>query len=177
MGSRESSGLIFKLQKRLKNHKLVWLAATFVAAVAAVGTVAGSFSTIGAFWTTYVSPPDDPPRTFYYANQSIKLIGGNGTSRDQAILISGALTSDAGIAAQTHWVRTFYPDYRVISQALSKPSEDQPRYLDVLVIESSVGFQRQLFFDVTEFFGTPVSDAEQQKQVEKWMLEQVREQR
>ena len=154
--------------RALKDNRLVAFLIVIVAVVVALGQLFGAFSTIASLWKSMTSTD---LKVFKYQDQTITFAGGNGTALEMAVVINGALTRDAGLAAEKYWLERFYPDYTVTRQFLLAPNKTKPPYYDLLAIKSKpTGFERQLFFDITSFFGAP-GDPARDRQLEKMALE------
>ncbi len=80
-----------------------------------------------------------------FANTS----GGNGTSCDDIIIIQ-ANNHLFGVEAEYEWLRLNYPGYQRIKQALID-CNDKPA--DVLTIRTKDGQTRDVYFDLSSFFG------------------------
>ena len=73
----------------------------------------------------------------------------DGSSFDNAIIITEK-TSATGIRAEYVWVREHYPNSKVISQSLQ---HNKKKSYDVLTIQASNGDQKDIYFDITNFYG------------------------
>lgn len=154
---------------RLKRNKVIAVVILFSTIAIAIGQLSGAFSSVLELVKKITTLADH--RVFRFGNQTIHFEGGNGNSLEQAIVIRGALTSDAGIAAEKHWIARFYPDYAVVFQALVELDSQKGRQYDQLTIESrETGFRRDLYFDVASFYGSPDSDLSTQRISEKIIL-------
>lgn len=164
MSNRSSKPFVDRVITRFKNHHVLGVVILLGIGVAALGGVVAAISAVHSFWTTVVRPSQDP-RVFRFGEQTIRLEGGNGQSREQAIVIKGAATSDAGVAAEYYWLRKYYQDHRVRSRAFIG-AEKEPPLFDMFQLESPYGVKRELWFDITEFFGTPLADSDQARLAE-----------
>ena len=75
--------------------------------------------------------------------------GGDGSSCAQAVVIKG-VSDFEGVAAEYAWLRKRYPGAEVLGQALTKCGEHPA---DQLTIKTADGAQKELFFDISDFFG------------------------
>jgi hypothetical protein len=79
--------------------------------------------------------------------------GGSGDSREDAIVIRNAPTHMAGVAAEYLYLQEKFGErevhYKLISQMLLKG--DKP--VDRMTIELADGTHKNIFFDISEFFG------------------------
>jgi len=76
--------------------------------------------------------------------------GGNGTSCDEAVIILGAGSELEGVFAEYVWLDEHYPGYDVLGQALSFCGDDR---VDILHIRTRGGTERDIYFDIDDFFG------------------------
>ena len=74
--------------------------------------------------------------------------GGDGSSFEKAILIKNA-TEETGVKAEYAYIEKHFPDHFVQGQSLE---EHNGRMYDVLRVHGPSG-NREVFFDITEFFG------------------------
>src|SRR5690606_35894395 len=81
--------------------------------------------------------------------QEIALEGGSGATMETAIVLDGAGDMMSGILAEQAYLARFYPGWRVASQELKTR---RGRLYDYLVLEGPGG-RRELFFDITDWFG------------------------
>jgi hypothetical protein len=91
----------------------------------------------------------------FFAGRSGPLFtGGDGSSRDRAVVVNSKLTS-MGIPAEYGWIHAHYGtpggDWIHKGQSLIETGEKK---LDEIVIELRDGSQRAIYFDVSSFFGT-----------------------
>jgi hypothetical protein len=86
-------------------------------------------------------------------NPGIRLAGGSGDSQKDAIIIQNAENHRAGVAAEYRYLRQRFGErgvhWRLVVQALV--TGDKP--VDRLTIELADGTQKDVFFDISEFFG------------------------
>ena len=86
----------------------------------------------------------------------IKLTGGNGSSKEQAIIILNAKTEREGVDAEYELVSKYFGiediDWRLVEQYLIS-SDATERYYDILRIEDRAGKQYEIYFDITDFIG------------------------
>lgn len=80
---------------------------------------------------------------------TISYSGGNGTTKEQAIVIAGAGNSMEGVPAEYAWIQHHLPGAKIRSQALLTGS----RQYDLFEVELPSGETRQVYFDITSFFG------------------------
>ena len=76
--------------------------------------------------------------------------GGDGSSIQQAVVITGATGEKTGIRAEYIWLHEHYPGYRLRLQRLR--NEEMKAYDEMRIITSD-GKSRTIFFDITSFFG------------------------
>ena len=76
--------------------------------------------------------------------------GGDGSSKEQAVIIRGARDTQAGIAAENAWIRQRYPGSQKTMQALETAGGKQ---YDVIKFTTADGQTRIIYFDITDFFG------------------------
>lgn len=149
-----------KYDKFLQHAKNSPLIVALIIATAVVTAMGAWFATGKSLWQM-ISPPSrttSDPRVFMFKDQTIRFTGGNGLSMDKAIVIGGALTTDAGIAAERYWIKKFYPLRKVTLQSIQSSNEKPPKMYDCFRLRTKRGNEIDLFFDVTSFFGTPGSE-------------------
>ncbi|HOX56303.1 MAG TPA: hypothetical protein P5205_07550 [Candidatus Paceibacterota bacterium] len=84
--------------------------------------------------------PQTTPRPIAYS-------GGDGSSREQAVVISDMDCREAGTLAEMLWLTRNYPGYREASQtALNTAS----RKYDVVEFATAEGQSKKVYFDTTE---------------------------
>ena len=80
--------------------------------------------------------------------------GGGGESPAAAVIIKGAKDIVVGIAAEYYYLEMKYGQqnvkWKLISQNLL---HKQDKHLDLLIIRLVDGSQKEVYFDITEFFG------------------------
>lgn len=155
-----------------KNNRVSTTLIIIFIIITGLGTVLSAITSIDTFVNTFIIKKEDP-YTFNFKNQLIKFSGGNGISIEQAIIIEGALTSDAGMGAEYNWIERFYPNHELVLRATLKPNEDSPPFYDVFTFKSSAGLTKELYFDITSFYGTPLSNSKLNNEVEKYLKENV----
>lgn len=79
----------------------------------------------------------------------VTFVGGNGSNFDNAVLIKGA-TELTGIPAEYGWLAKQYPGYRKLDQSTI---EQNQRLYDVIRFTTREGIQKNVYFDITEFYG------------------------
>jgi hypothetical protein len=78
--------------------------------------------------------------------------GGDGTSFEQAVLFPEAKSSMDGVPLETKWIREKYPNARKESQAIVNHNG---RLYDQITIVTADGAEKELYFDMTTWFGMP----------------------
>ena len=73
----------------------------------------------------------------------------DGSSYEKAIVITEK-SSGKGIAAEYDWLKKNYPGYKLLSQSLSHHNK---KSYDVLSIQTADGARKEIYFDITGFFG------------------------
>ena len=76
--------------------------------------------------------------------------GGDGTTPDSAVVITGARGSSDGVPAEYAWVESNLPGAKVESTALVRGA----RIYDVFEVTLATGEKRNVYFDISSFFGT-----------------------
>lgn len=88
------------------------------------------------------------------SQQQITYGGGPGDSLKNAIVIKGAATSTAGIAAEYRYLEEKWGrrnvDWRLLRQSLLRKDG---RSYDFMQIKLQDGSQKEVYFDITDFFG------------------------
>lgn len=74
---------------------------------------------------------------------------GDGSSADLAVDLSAARTEFEGIQAEKVWLNQHYPRARVKSQSLIAGK----KMMDLLTIVLPSGEEREVYFDISSFFG------------------------
>jgi len=77
--------------------------------------------------------------------------GGDGSSRERAVVIKGAVTTSEGVRAEALWIEINHPEWRKGHQSLVG-GRDGKRY-DVINYTDDAGGSRTIYFDITDFFG------------------------
>jgi predicted Zn-dependent protease len=75
--------------------------------------------------------------------------GNDGSNYEKAIFIDKKNETD-GVAEEYKWLRKNYPGYTMISQSLQH--KDKKSY-DILHIKTKEGEEKNIYFDITQFFG------------------------
>lgn len=73
----------------------------------------------------------------------------DGSSFENAIMIT-ATTESAGVDAEYKWLAAHYPSYTMIRQSLHVVEEIP---YDVMSIKTSEGEEKDVFFNISNFFG------------------------
>jgi hypothetical protein len=76
--------------------------------------------------------------------------GGDGSSLERAIVLPDAKKETVGVAAEYAVLRMFFPGWRKVTQHLTTGPDHRP--YDLIVLEKD-GKQRDVYFDITSFFG------------------------
>jgi hypothetical protein len=76
--------------------------------------------------------------------------GGDGSSFEQAVIISGASGESSGIRAEHVWLREHYPGCKLTFQSLRGASGRAYDKMDIVTID---GQPQSIYFDITSFFG------------------------
>ena len=118
------------------------------------------------------------PNQFWYKGQEIRYMGTGGISKEEPIKILGANSPEAGVAATWHWIKFHYPDYDVISRGQLRQDKGSRTEVDFFRIRSKEsGWEREIYFDVSEFKDIPMENHRLRKAIEKSfsILQKVRE--
>ncbi len=83
------------------------------------------------------------------ATYTLVYAGGDGSSRDQAVVIREAKCRELGVLAQQLWLAEYYPGYREVKQSDLKSAE---RHYDVVEFATADGDTRKVYFDTTDCF-------------------------
>jgi hypothetical protein len=75
--------------------------------------------------------------------------GGDGTSFEKAVIVK-APDGATGVRAEYAWLAEHFPGARPCRQSLQSRG---PRSYDVLEIHDASGAKREIYFDITAFFG------------------------
>jgi hypothetical protein len=79
----------------------------------------------------------------------IRYKGGNGSTKEQAIIILGAESELEGVDAEYEFIQRLYNDFELESQTFI--GEEDKKY-DLLTIKLSDGSKKELWFDITDFY-------------------------
>ena len=90
----------------------------------------------------------------------ISLTGGDGLTKDTAVIIKGARGSLEGVGAEVLWAYSTHPDWRKHGQALVR---DAGRVYDRIKYTTPDG-TAEAWFDITDFFGKMDLPVEPKKQ-------------
>lgn len=86
--------------------------------------------------------------------QHVKFLGGDGSSIENAIIISGAENEMEGVDAEYNYLASKLgrenADWRIVLQSAIINEEQS---FDVLLVEEKDGSQQEYYFDITGFFG------------------------
>jgi hypothetical protein len=83
------------------------------------------------------------------ASTDIRYLRGDGRTAETAVVIGGARSSMDGVPAEYAWIRQNLPGARIESQSLVTGS----KVYDVFDVTLPSGETREVFFDITAFFG------------------------
>ena len=86
------------------------------------------------------------------ARGPITFEGGDGSSKEKAVVVKGAPTGLLGIRAEYDWLKQNYPGYKRKSQALLPSGA---KSYDVLAIEMPDGKELSIYFDVSDIWKGP----------------------
>jgi len=86
------------------------------------------------------------------ARGPITFEGGDGSSKEKAVVVKGAPTGLLGIRAEYDWLKQNYPGYKRKSQALLPSGA---KSYDVLAIEMPDGKELSIYFDVSDIWKDP----------------------
>ena len=84
------------------------------------------------------------------SRQEIRFSGGDGLSRENAVVIEGARHTVSGVLTEYRWLRRRYPGSQVAGQTLMR---HEGRMMDVIDIRTADGELLRIFFDIHDFFG------------------------
>ena len=135
---------------------------------AIVGATATLTGNLDSLWQSAKSAIYPNPSTFSYQGQDIHYEGGSGITPDNPVIIVGAVSSDAGLAAMDNWRKAFYPDHEYLEAKLLYLNG---RHLSMETIKSRYGIKRNIYFDNTQWYGAPSSNAGQQECIERLLGE------
>jgi hypothetical protein len=82
--------------------------------------------------------------------QDAKFAGGDGGSCANAVEIQGVSDEKTGVQAERAWLAQHYPGHTVNAQALTDSSGKKT---DRIEITTADGAKREIYFDISEFFG------------------------
>ncbi|MGC4067010.1 MAG: hypothetical protein QM784_20715 [Polyangiaceae bacterium] len=82
--------------------------------------------------------------------QDAKFAGGSGDSCATAVRIQGVDDERTGVQAEHAWLSQHYPGHTVDSQALI---DCGGKKADQIAITTANGAKKDVFFDISEFFG------------------------
>lgn len=85
------------------------------------------------------------------APPGISYAGGDGSSCETAVIILGAESDFAGVAAEYAWLDEHYPGSAVLGQSLGLCGD---HHADIIHIRTLAGAERDVYFDIEAFFGT-----------------------
>jgi hypothetical protein len=128
-----------------------------------------------------IAVPDYAVLAFNYGTSEMTIFGGAGDSPETAVIIRGANSHEAGVKAESYWIRRRYPGYESLFQAvfdghepgpppprtilkdsatgaeveMVQPANLAPRRYDVLTIRNWYRRTREVYFDITTFMGKP----------------------
>ncbi len=128
-----------------------------------------------------VSVPDYATLAFNYGTSEMTIYGAAGDTPETAVIIRGANSHEAGVKAEYYWIRRRYSGYERTFQAILEgpepgsspprtilkdsatgaevemvhPANLAPRRYDVLKIRNWYWRTRDVYFDITTFWGKP----------------------
>ena len=126
-----------------------------------------------------VSVPGYTSIAINYGTSEMLVYGDVGESPETAVVIRGANSHEAGVVAEHKWLKRRYPAYEIKGQALFErpehgsaksrhpfkirsegvevdvvaPADLPARRYDVITIQTWYFFNRDVYFDITSFFG------------------------
>lgn len=80
----------------------------------------------------------------------IQYKGGNGSSKQESIIILGAINESEGVEAEYNYLDSRYSQYELISQELI---DEVSKQYDILYIRLPNGEEREVWIDITGFYG------------------------
>lgn len=95
--------------------------------------------------TNSITPGNKPDASAQITDESDR----DGSSYEKAIIIHEK-TERTGVDAEYIWLAKNYPNYKFISQSLNFYKEHS---YDILRFKDSTGKEREIYFDITNFFG------------------------
>ena len=151
-----------------------------------------------------VAVPDYAVLAFNYGSSEMTIYGAAGDSPETAVIIRGANSHEAGVKAEYYWIRRRYPGYERTFQVVfdkpepgssgprtvlrdaatgaeveaTVPADLPPRRYDVLRIRNWYGRPREVFFDITTFWGKrsePRSGGVSEEEAQRRSLERLQD--
>ena len=84
----------------------------------------------------------------------IKLTGGNGSSKEQAIIILNAKTEREGVDAEYSYLEEILGEENIYWKFLYQHFiDDGNKQYDILHIDVVDGAEKEFYFDITDFYG------------------------
>lgn len=83
------------------------------------------------------------------AASGITYQGGDGSSFEKAVVITGAKNSMEGVPAEGKWLRKKYGNYEKLKQGLI---QHEGKFYDVITIRTKKGKEVVVYFDISGFF-------------------------
>lgn len=80
----------------------------------------------------------------------IKFEGGDGSSMEKAVIITGAKDTAKGIRAENDYLGRKFRRHEKVSQLLM---EENGKHYDVITLRDPKGKEIKVFFDITDFYG------------------------
>jgi hypothetical protein len=81
----------------------------------------------------------------------IQYNGGNGTSKEKAIIIHGIYTEWEGVDAEYDYMERKYGDFEIESQTFL--DEGDKKYDNINISYALNGKKKEIWFDITDFYG------------------------
>jgi len=85
----------------------------------------------------------------------VEYAGGDGSSKENAVIIKGAKSSMEGIGAEYRYLSEKFgergKDWELILQSLI---EDKGKRYDMMIVDLKDGTNTTIYFDISGFFGT-----------------------
>jgi hypothetical protein len=104
------------------------------------------------FAATALAEPMPAPSKLVEPAPGVRFGGGDGSSCDAAVVISGAEHERDGIRAERWWIWTKNPDAKIESQSMSSRGGND---LETFVLMLPGGGRKTVCFDITSFYGKP----------------------
>ena len=164
---------------KMKNNRVVAGIVLLTAIIIGISQLTDAIAKIVSFSGKHIEPLFTQELSYKFDNDLIKLNGGDGSSAKNAILIIGASTTDAGVAAEYFWLSKKYPGYKLIKQStypetpkrvfvtIDNHSEKREftvltpdkalKQYDLITIKKGES-EIEVHFDITSFFGKPIQD-------------------